>query len=169
VGEGFRTLDPSSIPRIPVISINLLAECLQRGSGGDPADEKVATRKGMTVTEVCYWYLSEAESVRLLGRRNRPIKSRRWQWTEAGSKRISSHCSRRSGKPYATPNETASIRLRSPPCVFCVLPAFGSPRGRVYNVRGCMRTKAKSIFPTPRPMDRCERSDQPRRSSRPAS
>jgi hypothetical protein len=57
-----------------VISINLLAECLHRGSGGDPADEKVATRKGMTVTEVCDWYLSEAESVRLLGRRNRPIK-----------------------------------------------------------------------------------------------
>lgn len=43
-------------------------------AGGDPADEKAIARKGMTVTEVCDWYLTEAESGRLLGRRNRPIK-----------------------------------------------------------------------------------------------
>jgi hypothetical protein len=43
-------------------------------AGGDPADDRAAARKGMTVAEVCDWYLSEAESGRLLGRQNRPIK-----------------------------------------------------------------------------------------------
>ncbi len=42
--------------------------------GVDPAEEKRANRIGGTVAEVCDWYLAEAESRRLLGRRRRPIK-----------------------------------------------------------------------------------------------
>lgn len=43
--------------------------------GGDPAQERRAARDGMTVSEVCDWYLEEAEAGRLLGRNRRPIKA----------------------------------------------------------------------------------------------
>ena len=43
--------------------------------GGDPAAERRAAREGMTVAEVCDWYLAEAEAGRLLGRNRRPIKA----------------------------------------------------------------------------------------------
>jgi integrase len=42
--------------------------------GGDPSQERRAARKGMTVAEVCDWYLEEAGTGRLLGRNRRPIK-----------------------------------------------------------------------------------------------
>jgi integrase len=42
--------------------------------GGDPSKERRAARKGMTVAEVCDWYLEEAGTGRLLGRNRRPIK-----------------------------------------------------------------------------------------------
>jgi integrase len=43
--------------------------------GGDPLEEKRSVRqKGITVAEICDWYLEEAETGRLLGRRGRPIK-----------------------------------------------------------------------------------------------
>lgn len=43
--------------------------------GGDPAAERRAACEGMTVAEVCDWYLEEAEAGRLLGRNRRPIKA----------------------------------------------------------------------------------------------
>ncbi|HEV7252679.1 MAG TPA: site-specific integrase [Mesorhizobium sp.] len=43
--------------------------------GEDPADERKATRTAPTVSDVCTWYLTEAESGRLLGRRRKPIAS----------------------------------------------------------------------------------------------
>jgi integrase len=43
--------------------------------GADPAEENVGSRDAITVTEVCDWYLTEAEAGRILGRRNRPIKA----------------------------------------------------------------------------------------------
>ncbi len=43
--------------------------------GSDPAAERRAAREGMTVAEVCDWYLKEAEAGRLLGRNRRPIKA----------------------------------------------------------------------------------------------
>lgn len=43
--------------------------------GGDPSGERQAAREGMTVAEVCDWYLDEAEAGRLLGRNRRPIKA----------------------------------------------------------------------------------------------
>jgi hypothetical protein len=45
-------------------------------SGSDPVgDQKSDRRPGMTVAEVCDWYLEQAEAGRLLGRRGRPIKA----------------------------------------------------------------------------------------------
>jgi integrase len=43
--------------------------------GADPADKNPSSRKAITVEEVCNWYLSEAETGRILGRKNRPIKT----------------------------------------------------------------------------------------------
>jgi len=43
--------------------------------GSDPSQERRAAREGMTVAEVCDWYLEEAEAGRLLGRNRRPIKA----------------------------------------------------------------------------------------------
>jgi integrase len=44
-------------------------------TGGDPVGDQHSARKaGITVGEVCDWYLKEAEAGRILGRRGRPIK-----------------------------------------------------------------------------------------------
>jgi len=43
--------------------------------GLDPADEKAAKKSGLTIGELCDWYLEEAESGRLLGRKRTPIKA----------------------------------------------------------------------------------------------
>jgi integrase len=43
--------------------------------GTDPAEENASAREAITVADVCDWYLKDAEAGRILGRRNRPIKS----------------------------------------------------------------------------------------------
>ncbi len=43
--------------------------------GEDPSEERHAARAGMTVAEVCDWYLTEAAACRILGRSRRPIKA----------------------------------------------------------------------------------------------
>jgi integrase len=43
--------------------------------GADPSAERHAVRAGMSVKEVCDWYLEQAEAGRLLGRNRRPIKA----------------------------------------------------------------------------------------------
>jgi len=42
--------------------------------GEDPSEERRAMRNGLTVGELCDWYLEHARSGRILGRRRRPIK-----------------------------------------------------------------------------------------------
>lgn len=42
--------------------------------GEDPAGERDDIRKSITVSEVCEWYLKEAEGGRILGKRGKPIK-----------------------------------------------------------------------------------------------
>jgi integrase len=42
--------------------------------GEDPAEEARQARRGMTVEEMCDWYLTEARSGNILGRKNLPIK-----------------------------------------------------------------------------------------------
>lgn len=44
-------------------------------AGEDPADEVRQARRGMTVAEMCDWYLTEARAGNILGRKNRPIKT----------------------------------------------------------------------------------------------
>src|SRR5262245_51709608 len=43
--------------------------------GEDPSAERHAARAGMTVAEVCDWYLEYARAGRILGRKRRPIKA----------------------------------------------------------------------------------------------
>lgn len=43
--------------------------------GEDPSEERHAARAGMTVAEVCDWYLMEAAACRILGRSRRLIKA----------------------------------------------------------------------------------------------
>jgi integrase len=43
--------------------------------GEDPSAKRHAARGGMTVAEVCDWYLAEGRAGRLLGRNRRPIKA----------------------------------------------------------------------------------------------
>lgn len=44
-------------------------------AGEDPADEVRQARNGMTVAEMCDWYLTEARAGNILGRKHRPIKA----------------------------------------------------------------------------------------------
>ena len=43
--------------------------------GQDPAEAIHQARSGMTVAEICDWYLVEARAGNILGRKNRPIKA----------------------------------------------------------------------------------------------
>jgi integrase len=43
--------------------------------GEDPSAERHAVRAGMSINDVCDWYLEEAEAGRILGRNRRPIKA----------------------------------------------------------------------------------------------
>ena len=43
-------------------------------AGEDPAEEVLKAKQGMTVGELCDWYLTEARAGNILGRRHRPIK-----------------------------------------------------------------------------------------------
>lgn len=56
--------------------------------GADPSAERRALRAGLTVAELCDWYLTEARAGRLLGRNRRPIKASSLKSDEA---RITQH------------------------------------------------------------------------------
>jgi integrase len=57
-------------------------------AGEDPADTMRQARSGMTVEELCTWYLTEARAGNILGRRNRPIKESSLKMDES---RINTH------------------------------------------------------------------------------
>ena len=73
--------------------------------GGDPVGEKRAARQaGVTVAEVCDWYMGEATTGRLLGRRGRPIKA---STLESDRGRIEAHV-----KPLIGKRPVATLTLR---------------------------------------------------------
>ena len=66
----YGTLTPDQARRLARKTLGAAA------SGGDPVGEtKSARQPGMTIAEVCDWYLEQAESGRLLGRQGQPIKA----------------------------------------------------------------------------------------------
>lgn len=66
--------------------------------GNDPAEAIHQARKGMTVAEMCDWYLVEARAGNILGRRNRPIKTASLDLDES---RIRTHIKPLLGKKLA--------------------------------------------------------------------
>ncbi|MBB2202270.1 tyrosine-type recombinase/integrase [Gluconacetobacter tumulisoli] len=56
--------------------------------GKDPSAERQAVRAGMTVSEICDWYLEAAEAGTILGRNRRPIKASSLQMDRS---RIATH------------------------------------------------------------------------------
>lgn len=67
-------------------------------AGEDPADKLRQLRNGMTVAELCDWYVAEARNGNILGRRNRPIKESTLKMDES---RIETHIKPLLGKRLA--------------------------------------------------------------------
>jgi hypothetical protein len=63
----YGVLTPESARHLARQKLTAVAE------GADPAADRQGVRVGMTVREVCDWYLEQAEVGRLLGRNRRPI------------------------------------------------------------------------------------------------
>ena len=63
---------PLTVEKARGQAIVKLAEVI---GGEDPADKVREARKGMTVAEMCDWYLTEARAGNILGRKNLPIKA----------------------------------------------------------------------------------------------
>ena len=72
-------------------------------AGEDPADDARDERLSLTVAELCDWYLTEARSGRILGRRNRPIKE---STLTSDASRIESHV-----KPLLGGRAAAGLRI----------------------------------------------------------
>lgn len=71
--------------------------------GIDPADAKRNARDGLTVGEICDWYLTEADAGRLLGRKRLPIKASTLGMDRS---RIESHI-----RPLLGRRKVAALRL----------------------------------------------------------
>ncbi|MCJ8354206.1 tyrosine-type recombinase/integrase [Novacetimonas hansenii] len=71
--------------------------------GKDPSAERRAVRAGMTVAEVCDWYLEAAEAGTILGRNRRPIKASSLQMDRS---RIATHI-----KPLIGPRLVSGLRV----------------------------------------------------------
>jgi integrase len=65
----YGVLTPESARHLARKKLTAVAE------GADPAADRQGVRVGMSVKEVCDWYLEQAEAGRLLGRNRRPIKA----------------------------------------------------------------------------------------------
>jgi integrase len=63
-------------PLAPESARNLALKALAAiADGKDPSAERHAARAGITISELCDWFLTEAEAGRILGRKRRPIKA----------------------------------------------------------------------------------------------
>jgi integrase len=90
--------------------------------GEDPSADRHSARAGMTVSEVCDWYLEQAKAGRILGRNRRPIKSSTLQMD--GS-RIETHI-----KPLLGSRLVSGLTLRDIEAMQADIVAGKSARGR---------------------------------------
>lgn len=90
--------------------------------GEDPSAERHAVRAGMSVTEVCDWYLEEAEAGRILGRNRRPIKASTLKMDRS---RIETHI-----KPLLGARLVSGLTLRDIEGMQADISAGKSARGR---------------------------------------
>ncbi len=90
--------------------------------GEDPSADRHAARVGMTVSEVCDWYLEQAEAGRILGRNRRPIKASTLQMDRS---RIESHI-----KPLLGSRMVSGLTLHDIESMQADIAAGKSARGR---------------------------------------
>ena len=75
------TLRQATVGRYGTITVEEARATARRllgaaASGGDPlGDRKKARQAGVTVGEICDWYITEVTAGRILGRKGRPIKA----------------------------------------------------------------------------------------------
>ncbi len=90
--------------------------------GKDPSAERHAAIAGMTVSEVCDWYLEETEAGRILGRNRRPIKASTLQMDRS---RIETHI-----KPLLGARRVSGLTLRDIEGMQADIVAGKTARGR---------------------------------------
>lgn len=90
--------------------------------GEDPSADRHAIRAGMSVSEVCDWYLEEAEAGRILGRNRRPIKASTLKMDRS---RIETHI-----KPLLGARLVSGLTLRDIEGMQADIAAGKSARGR---------------------------------------
>ena len=90
--------------------------------GEDPSAERHAIRAGMSVSEVCDWYLEEAQAGRILGRNRRPIKASTLKMDQS---RIETHI-----KPLLGARLVSGLTLRDIEGMQADIAAGKSARGR---------------------------------------
>jgi integrase len=90
--------------------------------GADPSADRNGLRVGMSVTEVCDWYLDQAEAGRLLGRNRRPIKA---STLKSDRGRIETHI-----KPLLGPRLVSRLTLQEIEGMQADIAAGKSARGR---------------------------------------
>lgn len=90
--------------------------------GEDPSAERHAIRAGMSVSEVCDWYLEEAQAGRILGRNRRPIKASTLKMDRS---RIETHI-----KPLLGARLVSGLSLRDIEGMQADIAAGKSARGR---------------------------------------
>ena len=90
--------------------------------GEDPSADRHAIRAGMSVSEVCDWYLEEAEAGRILGRNRRPIKASTLKMDRS---RIETHI-----KPLLGSRLVSGLTLRDIEGMQADIAAGKSARGR---------------------------------------
>ena len=90
--------------------------------GEDPSAERHAVRAGMSVAEVCDWYLEQAEAGRILGRNRRPIKASTLQMDRS---RIETHI-----KPLLGSRLVSGLTLKDIEGMQADIAAGKSARGR---------------------------------------
>ena len=90
--------------------------------GEDPSAERHAIRAGMSVSEVCDWYLEEAQAGRILGRNRRPIKASTLKMDRS---RIETHI-----KPLLGARLVSGLTLRDIEGMQADIAAGKSARGR---------------------------------------
>jgi integrase len=105
--------------------------------GADPSADRHAIRDGMTVAEVCDWYLEQAGSGRLLGRNRRPIKA---SSVAMDRSRIDIHI-----KPLLGPRMVSNLTLRDIEAVQADIAAGKSARGKKAQGRGGRSTGGPGV------------------------
>jgi hypothetical protein len=113
--------------------------------GEDPSAERHAARAGMSVSEVCDWYLEQAEAGRILGRNRRPIKASTLQMDRS---RIETHI-----KPLLGSRLVSGLTLKDIEGMQADI-APASPRAAGRKVEAASRPAAQALRAAP--SARCE-------------